>query len=182
MTNLNEEIQALVDAAMNKIDNDPDYVKAYMERTKRHIELVNKYASKIGKSYPQHDLDKFQEHLEGYSLWSKPDKTPDETDKLNAATRAHIANNQHHPEYWSDVDLTKFSRNVPTICEAYGMPLDAITEMCCDWCAMSEELGNSPFEWAEKQIGHRWFFNEEQIMHIYDTLKNLWGDTDAFEE
>lgn len=152
------------------------YEQEYMDRTKKHIELVNKYALKIGRAYPNHDHDKFGSLLEGYKLYSKPDKTEEEQKLLNDCTRQHIATNMHHPEYWSDVDLTKFSRENPTVCKAYTMPYNALREMCCDWAAMSEELGNTPFEWADKVINVRWFFTKEQVDYIMKTLEYLWND------
>jgi hypothetical protein len=46
--------------------------------------------------------------------------------------------------------------------------------MCADWCAMSEERGNTPFEWAEKVINKRWQFGKEKEMFIYKVLNLMW--------
>lgn len=175
-----------------------DYQEDFLERESAHIELVNKYAAIIGHTYPHHDFDKLQGELfEPYSLSKKYNQAYDTTaglteDELNAyndATLKHITRNPHHPEYWvkDKSFLRGFSRaNPPKELDCSLMSDEAIIEMCCDWCAMAEEFGNTPFDWAEKTIGFieydgynptaRWRFNSHQYNLIMNTLEKLWNN------
>lgn len=170
-----------------KKDNKEDYQKKFDERTHAHIDRVNKYAKKINKEYPHHDEDKFNELYAGYSLMSKnkEDITKEEQAMIDDATFKHVINNEHHCEHWVDPkDIEGFSRNNPTpngCLDCSKMPESALEEMCCDWCAMSEEFNNTPFEWYEKNKDVRWHFNEEQDKFILDTLHKLW-DTEKMTE
>lgn len=160
-----------------------DYQKKFDERTHAHIDRVNKYAKKINKEYPHHDEDKFNELYDGYSLMSKnkEDITKEEQAMIDDATFKHVINNEHHCEHWVDhEDIEGFSRDNPTphgCLDCSKMPESALEEMCCDWCAMSEEFGNTPFEWYEKNKDTRWHFNEEQDKYILDTLHKLWDES-----
>ena len=147
-----------------------DYKRKFLTRTLKHIERVNKYASKINESYPNHDSDKLSSLYEGYSLMSKEKPTKEDKEKISAATLTHITSNEHHPEYWTTDDVSKFTRDNPITCECYKMPESAMKEMCCDWCAMSEEFGNTPQEWANKVINKRWKFTKWQESYIYHVL------------
>lgn len=170
-----------------KKGNKEDYQKKFDERTHAHIDRVNKYAKKIGRSYPNHDSDKFNELYAGYSLMSKnkEDITKEEQAMIDDATFKHVINNEHHCEHWVDPkDIEGFSRDNPTphgCLDCSKMPESALEEMCCDWCAMSEEFNNTPFEWYEKNKDTRWHFNEEQDKFILDTLHKLW-DTEKITE
>jgi hypothetical protein len=152
-----------------------DWVKELpTDRLQKHIDRVNKYAAKLGKSFPDHDRDK-----KGTLLGSlgDPNGLAHKTDsaELDKLTRNHISKNPHHPEYWSNVDLTKFSRQNPTVCKVGEMSDDAIMEMCCDWCAMSEEFGNTPFEWLDTVLNKRWTFTPTTLDKIYKYLNILWN-------
>ena len=159
-----------------------DYKEKFDERTHAHIDRVNKYAKKIGKEYPHHDEDKFNELYDGYSLMSKnkEDITKEEQAMIDDATFKHVINNEHHCEHWVDPkDIEGFSRDNPTphgCLDCSKMPESALEEMCCDWCAMSEEFNNTPFEWYKKNKDTRWHFNEEQDKFILDTLHKLWDE------
>ena len=115
----------------------------------------------------------------------------DEAKVYNAATVKHILNNPHHPEYFANrTDRkrieTQFTRdNPPMAIDCTKMTDEAILEMCCDWCAMSEEFGNTPWEWFDKTVAltswydatrYRWVFNDHQYDLIVSTLERLWGD------
>lgn len=156
------------------------YKDQFVENTLNHIKLVNKYASKIGCSYPLHDQDKLHGMLfNGYYLIVKDVLTPEEERLLDTVTYYHIKSNKHHPEYWSITPLRGFTRKNPCplgIVEATRMPEFAINEMLCDWCAMSEIYNNTPYEWFEKVNGIRWYFVPKQQQYILDTLKKLWND------
>ena len=157
-----------------------DYKEKFDERTHAHIDRVNKYAKKINKEYPNHDNDKFNELYDGYSLMSKENVNEEEQALIDDATFRHVRDNEHHCEHWVDEkDIEGFSRNNPNphgCLDCSKMPNEALEEMCCDWCAMSEEFNNTPFEWYEKNKDTRWHFNEEQDKFILDTLHKLWDE------
>ena len=166
------------------------YKKDFIERTDHHIELVNYYALEIAEydmdvfesiDVKYHDEDKLTTLLEDYSLMSKESLTPEEEKRLDEATKIHIIYNYHHPEFWvSDEDTIRvkreFTRKNPVMnLDCSNMPEWAMMEMCADWCAMSEEFSNTPFEWADKVIGTRWIFTDNQKEFIYDTLRKGWS-------
>lgn len=149
----------------------------FLERTKNHINLVIQFGKLLGKNYEGHDIDKFSDTLVfPYTLltWKHHDKNfklnKMEQEEIKFATQYHIRRNEHHPEHWSEFNT------VPV--NAKKMPLDALIEMCCDWCAMSCELKNSPLEWFEINKNKRWKFTPEQEKTIYRTLKFLWNHPD----
>lgn len=161
----------------------------YILRTKNHIIRVMKYGKMLNKDYSKHDYDKLSSNniLIPYVFltWKKSNPEiviPDIIEKsIDEATRLHIVNNSHHPEFWSDdpMKATKnFTRDNPNpngIYDATKMTDEALDEMCCDWCAMSEELDeSSPKNWADKTINVRWKFTPEQIDRIYKLIDKLW--------
>jgi hypothetical protein len=169
-------------------------------RTNTHVRLFFKYFNlfyeTINKNPPaiSHDSSKYKEpELVPYiyitwQYYCKDRNIPFEADQnlkdlMNKATEHHVRTNRHHPEYWSDRtdnlipkgDRDKFDPNaVETIDVSKTMPKSALIEMCADWCAMSEERGNTPFEWAEKVINKRWQFGKEKEMFIYKVLNLMW--------
>ena len=152
------------------------YREDYKERLLNHIRLVNKYASKLGLSYPYHDNGKLDLLFEPYALWSKPNKTDEEQSILDQATLIHIKNTPHHPEYWTDTDLTGFTRRnyAPNgIIDASDMPEEYIIEFCCDCSATGEEMGNLASDWLQQRIGTRWYFTPDQQDLIFGTLSIL---------
>ena len=97
---------------------------------------------------------------------------------LDIATYIHITQAPHHPEYWTDTDLSGFTRQNPNpngIIDARDMPVEYLEEMCADWCSCSEEFGtNTPFEWYQQVNGVRWLFSPEQQSFILETLRKMW--------
>lgn len=163
--------------------NREEYKQQYIERTKKHVERVNKYAAKIGKSYPKHDDSKLNPDklLDAYYIFSVPkeERTREEDANLDMATLIHITTAAHHPEYWTPTNLTGFTRSNFTpngIIDATEMPEEAMEEMCADWCAMSDEFENSPFDWFKKVNGSRWLFSQEQQDFILKTLDKMWNN------
>lgn len=175
----------------------------YNKRTNNHIKLVRKYCFEIYCNFPEfekeilkkgiiHDQLKFQEpEMKPYILitWNyycKDNKIdfPEFSnfkDICNQATEHHILNNEHHPEFWQNKKeglINKDDRDgniIPNeIIDATKMSNLAIAEMCADWCAMSEERGNTPFEWCDRVINKRWKFNQNQIDLIYKILNKIW--------
>lgn len=125
-----------------------DYKERFIERTKKHIDLVNKYAHKIGHIYVYHDCDKLGQLLDAYSLSFKyngfynngerKEMTPDEYKEYNEATIKHIISQPHHPEYFlnrSDKErlINNFTRDNPVVnLDCTKMTKEGIIEMCCD--------------------------------------------------
>ena len=71
-----------------------------------------------------HDNSKF------YGMeWKYMGKNEQNGEMLKEAILHHQSVNDHHPEYWRDVNK--------------DMPAIAIAEMICDWKARSEEFGTS---------------------------------------
>lgn len=154
--------------------------QTFIERTKNHIALVNQFAAKIGKSYPDHDASKLTTLLDAYCFFSKPkeERTKEENAVLDIATYIHITQSPHHPEYWTDTDLSGFTRqncNPNGIIDATDMPEDAIEEMVADWCSCSKEFGtNTPLEWFNQVNGNRWSFTIQQQHYIKQLIENMW--------
>lgn len=171
----------------------PEMQVHFENRTARHISLVQKYGKKLGLNYSDHDASKLQEpELTSY-IWITwnyrqqregiPFEMPGEMlERSHEATYHHITHNEHHPEFWDDSmeDGKLNSKNrdgIPEVkVDATAMPVSALKEMCCDWAAMSEELGNSPVEWADKVVGIRYDFTPRQTMVIYKTLEKIWSE------
>lgn len=109
-------------------------------------------------------------------------KLPDDIkQKTHEATFHHITNHRHHPEYWDDQvtieSLNKDDRDRPSagrMVDGTTMPLTYVASMVADWCAMSEELGGHPKNWAMDNVGVRWRFTDEQVQLIYDLIKDVW--------
>ena len=100
---------------------------------------------------------------------------------LDLATFIHVTNAPHHPEYWTETDLSGFTRGNFTpngIVDATEMPEECLLEMLADWCSVGLEKGNTPFEWFDKVNGIRWLFDEYQQKFIKVTLEKMWGGLD----
>jgi hypothetical protein len=99
---------------------------------------------------------------------------------MHEATEHHVHSNNHHPEFFDKSSkINKENRDTPpqTIVDATSMGEIDLAEMCCDWCAMSKEKGeDGPFDWADKNIGKRWKFNDAQTDYIYTILDYLWNE------
>jgi hypothetical protein len=50
------------------------------------------------------------------------------------------------------------------------MPTLAITEMVCDWKAMSQELDNSVVDFAHSVVDKKFVFSSEQVILIYELI------------
>lgn len=174
----------------------------YLDRTDRHISLVQKYCKRIKDRYyifpdilrrgQDHDQSKFTPiEFEPYVLLTWRYKCKDEgmelvfsdeiEDKIRAATEHHVRSNDHHPEYWApprESMINPKDRDKPPeeIVDATHMSHLAIAELVADWCAMSEERGNTPREWADKNVGIRWKFDKPQRELIYGLIDSVWED------
>lgn len=178
-----------------------DMEEFFEERTKKHIDLVRKYLDRLKKHYSydfkdEHDKSKYDEPEHEpylYITWKHKAKNADEEyeipdewkEKCDEATFHHIKNNKHHPEYWDDSltenPINKEDRDKPSgkVVDATKMPKEHILEMVADWCAMSEELENTPKKWADDNIGKRWKFTPEQKDWIYEAIDLIWDKKEA---
>lgn len=150
----------------------------FVKDTKKHIELVNYYGSKLGMSFPDHDHSKLDMLLSGYCYFSKPkeERTEEEQAMLDLATLIHIRNASHHPEYWTKTDLKGFSRDnyAPNgIIDATEMPEESLVELVCDWKATGDAKGNTVEWWFEQVNGKRWLFSKEQQDYIRELMEKL---------
>jgi len=168
----------------------------FLERTNAHIELVRKYCrvlsevkgfEKLSSIGETHDQSKFSTpEIESYVwlTWDKKCKSekvefelPEEIKRdIIKATEHHILNNRHHPEFHQSNKhalLNDKNRDgIPSkTVDATKMPNLDLAEMVADWLAMSEELGTSAKDWADKNINTRWKFTEEQSSLIYTLIK-----------
>ena len=161
----------------------------FIERTTKHIELVNTAARSIVAEYPEyeallqqvknHDASKFEEpertpyisiswrhKKDNYNSYKKPGTLPNEEE--NKATLHHITTNSHHPEYHlkdkSQANINSKDRDKSDkVVDASAMPDIDVAEMVADWQAMSEELKkNTAREWFNKQKDVRWHFSKHQ--------------------
>lgn len=179
-----------------EIDNEME--SWFRKRTKSHIELVQKYATKIEKydnrfnglieRTKKHDESKFSESERTPYIWTtwkykckdkgekfKADK--DMENRMTEATEHHVKNNRHHPEFGSKGQtINKEDRDSPPdkIVDGTWMEDLDIGEMCSDWMAMSEEKGTSPKTWADKNVNIRWKFDKDQVDLIYELIENVY--------
>ena len=182
----------------------PEMKKFFCDRTNRHIDLVRKYAGLIADEFPQlsgvvdqaavHDDSKFKnpEYLPYiFVTWNYKCKDdgvdysiPDHIDDT-AATSHHVKSNRHHPEFHDPNKdremINKDDRDSPPdeIVDGSGMSDVDVAEMVADWCAMSEERGNSPKDWADKNVNIRWKFNDGQVSLIYGLIDSVWRDCEG---
>jgi hypothetical protein len=110
------------------------------------------------------------------------DPPPGMEGRMRAATELHVRVNPHHPEHWDpDVRIRAAcinlqDRDAPPakIVDATRMLDLYLYEMVADWCAVSEERGGSPVEWADANVGVRWAFTDAQRKVIYDAIAVAW--------
>lgn len=173
----------------------------FHKRTAMHTSLVQKYIEKLMKSpivdkysldleilaeeAENHDILKYEEpELTPYIYltWkkAKPGYTPtaEMLELINSATNHHISLSKHHPEYWSDEinEVNPRDRDAAPdkMVDATKIPLEFVGVMCCDWCAVSTEVGTQPIDWAKKNINVRWGMTEEQNNFTYEVLNEIW--------
>ena len=201
-----ESLDELIKVAKSDVTITDEMVQHFVERTKQHIDLVKKYCKKIYDYDPErfegiieqgeeHDESKWHApEIEPYVLISwqyhcknngKDCPYPDEVkDALNDATEHHIKHNKHHPESHDeeagDRLINREDRDaVPAkLVDTSKMDIISIAEMCADWCAVSEEVGETPHDWADKNVGRRWDFSDDKVALIYEILDNVWGKRD----
>lgn len=193
------EIKKIAEEILKSPKITPEMRNWFNKRTKYHIDLVRKYCERIRKLKKRyngilergkrHDNSKFinPEYIPYiYISWQykcKDDKVDFQipkflNDQMNEATEHHVKNNPHHPEYYCDdvETINREDRDKPNkLIDCTKMPTLSICEMVADWCAMSEEKGGNPKDWADKNVGIRWKFNNNQIKLIYDLISKIWS-------
>lgn len=155
--------------------------ESFFARHNAHVERVNKYLEKIIIIFPEfadelrslgsmHDHTKLmEENIESYMRFNwmvrtrgteKEFKLTEEEDaKLKQVRKKHGETELHHPAAWENVhDMDKFH----------------LCELCADWCAINEELKQSPFTFADKVIGNSIKFNEFQEKFVRKLLTEIW--------
>jgi hypothetical protein len=177
----------------------------YETRTNAHIQKVIYFAELIEDVMPitfsglanackKHDGSKFIEPEKIPYIWitwkyrckdqNIPFSVPEVMEeKMVEATKHHILNNSHHPEFWL-VNAEDGLENIlntkdrdkppskPLHCE--NMPIFYIGEMVADWFAMSFEKQTNPRDWFNLNVGKRWIFSNEATQIIDKLIKNVW--------
>ena len=180
-----------------------DYQKMkdwFEKRTNTHIKSVQKFCKLIEEyddrfrglveQAKDHDQSKFSNpELDPYVYitWKykcKADgvdfEAPKDMDaKMTEATEHHVKNNRHHPEFFCDKEtnlINENNRDKPPeeMIDATKMPDMDLAEMVADWFAVSEERGNHPKDWADKNVNVRWKFTNEQKNLIYELIEEVW--------
>lgn len=176
----------------------------FEKRTNKHIESVQKFCKKIEDYDPKrfkglveqakdHDQSKFKDpeiKPYVYTTWKykcKDDgvkfECPKEMEeKMIRATEHHCRHNKHHPEYWdTELNMTDFINKKDrdksiegVIIDATKMPELDLSECVADWFAVSEERGNHPKDWADKNVNIRWKFTDKQKNLIYELIEEIW--------
>jgi len=72
--------------------------------------------------------------------------------------------------------INKNDRDEPPaeMVDATKMPDLDLAEMVADFCAMSEEKGNTPQSWADRNVNKRWKFTDQQSDLIYEIMNKVW--------
>lgn len=177
-----------------------EMIDHFYNRTNHHIELVRKYCARLEDRLPEleglfergfrHDEGKFEPEEFLPYVWltwrykCKDDGVPCELptgveEAINEATEHHILTNAHHPEFHqrkSEDVINEDDRDAPPdeVVNAVRMETFDLAEMVADFCAMSEERGNTPHEWFEKNLGVRWNFTPEQVDQILRFMDAAW--------
>ena len=173
----------------------------FLSRTNLHRKLVQKFCQKIYQLDPNkfqelpnrattHDQSKYDEpekiayiyitwkyHCRDNHMEFLQDK--DMETRAIQATEHHIKTNRHHPEFHSTQEtnlINPSNRDRPNgnIIDATLMEDLDIAEMVADWCAVSEERGTCPFDWAMANIGTRWKFTDRQEVLIHWLINKIW--------
>lgn len=190
----------IIKLAEEKPENWKEMENWFKKRTDRHIRLVQKWCGKIadydeerfGKLVERgeaHDQSKFKDpEMDPYVYVAWEYKCKDDgvkweppkgiKDKMTDATEHHVNSNAHHPEFHSEKKgrINREDRDKPPaeMVDATKMPDLDVAEMVADWMAMSEEKGNTPKSWADKNVNVRWKFTDEQKRLIYELLDEVW--------
>jgi hypothetical protein len=155
----------------------PEMEDFFITRTNYHINLVQKnlqffidnwyYPYGLRERATRHDKSKLEEPERtgyiyrtwlGHCVLNNIEFSCSE-DLYKEAISHHLKNNSHHPEYHSCVnDMSNMD----------------LIEMVCDWGAMAEEFSeDSAKVYADKVLGKKYKFHEENIKKIYSYIELL---------
>jgi hypothetical protein len=187
------------------VESTPEMKQWFLDRTKRHIDLVQKYAAKIEAAFPykyfglvkqadNHDLSKYQEPERipyEFISWDyrckEFGKTPfkinnEMRERMNSATCHHCKSNRHHPEF-HDASATTGIINredrdakPEKLIDGTGMTHIDLAEMVADHLAVAEEKGTNVLDWEKKNVNVRWKFTPEQVEEIYTIIDGVTVD------
>lgn len=150
---------------------DKNIVAKYEQRIKDHIKRVKYFYSLLVESgqipikdidtarVMKHDQDKLKyKNLVRQALrYSPTELTQDEKKQINDVVMEHIKSNPHHCEYWSEGDYASKHIDCTKMSDTY------LYEMCADWAATSEELGNPLNKWCDDVLNKKFMFTDRQI-------------------
>lgn len=160
---------------MGEFELNKKMIEYFMERTNNHIQKVqinintiisntmnheNPLLEQLKFRRDHHDESKFSydEFLPYVQLtWNKKYKIKTNEELIKTAIIHHYYNNRHHPEHFNFISIDLMNE------------IDLI-EMVADWQAMSQEFDNSLKEFAKRNIGTRWLFNEKQQEIIWNLI------------
>ena len=171
---LNQNLAKSLKEDNEKLNPSKTQIDRFKRRTLKHIERVKKNLlylgentnlniSKLRKIGANHDHTKFQKdminpysYINEYYRDLKLGKKVQRPKEVDSATKYHIENESHHPEYHKNINKM----------DDYD-----IAEMVSDWEAMAQEVGGTTRDWAYKNIGNRWDFNKKIRKKIYEYIK-----------
>ena len=176
----------------------------FIERTNKHINLVKEVYNKsahnlfklddyhekniVDEQLSNHDHTKFSKELMFYYIlitWrykcirdGVEFIVPEHIEKeMNNVTEIHCKTEKHHPEYWSDETncINIQDRDKPCKCiDVTKMPVSALIQMVCDWCAVSIERNSNPRDWFKSNLNTRWHFSDHQVNFINEFIDIFW--------
>lgn len=113
-----------------------------------------------------HDASKFSADEQAYAYYNFSGENSEGVKKaFKAAWARHKKVNDHHPEYWFDVDR---SGNT-TVME---MPYLCVVEMVADWMGAGLTYGNPLDRWLVGNL-HTFVFHEKTVEVLIEILKVL---------
>jgi hypothetical protein len=162
-----------------------DVMKIKVQDHIRRVRYFGKVAQKLGyftndelfnNTINSHDADKLfpanlvKQSKRLYPAYVKKNTLCKKDDnEVNDVINKHIHSNAHHPEYWSKSKVNFLTNGV----DATRMPNLYLTELCCDWMSVNEELGTGSLDWYNKVVDTRFIFSTAQKEYIKDCLLNL---------
>lgn len=165
-----------------------EVLRRYVDRTQRHVASVQEFGRKaldacagegwnclLRANLLSHDRDKLADPVfiahyapyivKRYCCDGMEFELTDEYRRLwdERYVVQHCLRNGHHPEHW-DRNYS-YGENHPPY-DATTMPQEYVAEMCCDWCAVGREQGNSAMDWFRKVNRTRYRFSSWQERFI----------------
>jgi hypothetical protein len=164
------------------IEPTTEMVAFFERRTREHIERVRRclalmteitgHRAELFERGRTHDASKLDSEERVPYIWlteyhkrrrnGEPFEYPEGiAEAVQRAIHHHLTTNRHHPEFHEDPNAMS--------------DVDLI-EMVCDWTAMAQEFGQdggSARGWADKTVGTRVAFNEENRQFIYRMIDEL---------